>query len=858
MGAPGPRGGGELGGGGRRWGRGGRGGGAGTVVAAMAAAAAAAAAAAPAPVLAGAGAVPRPPPSVAELGTGWVPAEPARDTPTVTNFWGAASTRHDLISVGALTLSPFMGNLLGSELRVGREVPELESHRWTACEAARRGATPAGARVETRTRLGFEQRLVVQRVTLSRAGDRGGAGGEYDVDITLGGPLARRCGVDTGGGRPQPWPAPTTALACGWGTPLPWNASEFTFDTDPASGVVTAADSVTDAWAGALVLEPGSGRRATGGVAPGGATFSLSGALEEVAVLVAIGESRGEVAGTLEAAAADLEGVWTAACDLWEERWNQAFQPRNAHFSGNLPTLTVDTASDPDGDLERAYYAAALAVVAMERTNLNLYERTYVISEGQPIFYQDRTFTNGGAGQFTWDLSCAAASLSLLDPEANRALVRHVARYADLAAEPLGLPQAWDAFQQPPGVAPGRYAFDYIATWDLFDAHLRYTEDWALLSEPAGQGASGHGAGSASVRELLRRTAWSHSEFPALSPAAPWLADYGGDVTFFLEVVPPYVHAVPALQFSSARMLRGLAELERAAPPPAPGHEGAARDAESASEAIASQAAELMYVVGSGAFASLYPDGSAHEVRTAADAAWIARAMGVLVPLPGPGSRGALPQGVLREVADRLVEAELYEEDAGWFRGLSKLDPFVQSASGTAALGVLRADWGTSGAYASLPAMLAEVYVAADGDFDRFVKVIRRTAEVSRRGTLGQGTAVEAPAAFLNYTGGPAPDAPFQPNFPEFFPDGSSWPSTERAITVAAGATVDAVVRTLFGYQPPLGVGGCRAPGRLLRANVPRPIHATLAGLNTPCGVRTLRVDGAGVRDVTPEGGDGL
>ena len=794
------------------------------------------------------GAPPRPP-RVAELGTGWVPAEPARDVPTLTNFWGAASTRHDLLSLGALTQAPFTGNALGSELRVGGAVPELRAHRWSACEAARRGATSLGVAVETRTRLGFEQRLVMQRVALSSPGN-------VDVEVALGGPLARRCGVDAGGGEPQPWPAPTTALACGWGAPLPWNASEFEFSADPsAPGIVTAADTVTDAWAGALALEGGSGRRARAAAGPRGARFSLragGGGAGEAVVLVALGESRGEVTAELEAAAADLEGAWAAACDRWEERWQHAFTPGNPHFSGNLPTLSVDPASDPEGLLERTYYSAALAVVAMERTNLNLYERVYVISEGQPITYRNRTFTNGGAGQFTWDLSCAAVSLALLDPDANRALVRHVARFADLGARPLGLPQAWDAFQRPRGVAPSQYAFDYIATWDLLDAHLRFTEDLGLLQEPAGQGASGARAGRGTVRDLLNRTAWSFSEFPPLSADASWIRDYGGDVTFFLEVVPPYIHAVPALQFSSARMLRALAELERAAPDP---REAAARAAAAASESIAAEAADRMYA-GTGAFASLYPDGSSHEVRTAADAAWVARAMGVLAPLPAAAGGGALPAGALRAVADRLVEGELWSEEAGWFRGLSKEDPFVKRAQGTpAALGLLRADWGTSGAYAALPAMLAEVYVAADGGFDRFVRTLQRMALMTRRGTLGQGTAVEAPAAFLNYTGGTAPAAPFQPNFPEFFPDGTSWPSTERAITVAAGATVDAVLRTLFGYQPPLGKGGCAAPGRLLRADLPRPVGATLAGVHTPCGPRTLRVDAAGARDVTPAAG---
>ena len=37
----------------------------------------------------------------------------------------------------------------------------------------------------------------------------------------------------------------------------------------------------------------------------------------------------------------------------------------------------------------------------------------------------------------------------------------------DLSAEPLRLPQQWDAFQEPRGVGDTQYAFDFIATWDL-------------------------------------------------------------------------------------------------------------------------------------------------------------------------------------------------------------------------------------------------------------------------------------------------------------------------------------------------------------------------------------------------------
>ena len=796
-------------------------------------------------VLAGAGAAHGgygAPPALEDLGMDWVPAEPARDTPTITNFWGGASVRHDLLSVGAMVHAPFAAQLLNSTLRVNGAEPTLREHRWTACEAARRGEA-GGVRVETLTRLGFEQRLLIQRIQLTPDA-AAGAGADIDVELALGGPLVRRCGGATG-------------LRCGWGAPLPWNATEFEFLVDAETKTAFVADTAAaGGWGGAVVLDADSGERATVVVsgdgrlharlrlAPGGWTGGA-----EVQLLVAFGESRGEVAAALARAASSVYSVATLfleACSLWQDRWDAAFRPGNAHFSGNLPTLEVD--DDPDGELERMYWASALAVVAMERTNLNLFDRVYVISEGQPIFYEGvngGVFTNGGAGQFVWDLSVAAVTLALLDPAANRALVRHVARYADLSAEPLRLPQQWDAFQEPRGVGDTQYAFDYIATWDLVEAHVRYTEEYDLLEERVASG------GEATLRDLLNRTAWSYTEFPSV-PISPFLADYGGDVNFFLEVVPPYLHGLPALQFSSARMLRSLAELEARVPAPGGGPARYAAqkplNASATSEAIAAAATDAMWD-GSGAWRCLYPDGTAAQVRTAADAVWIARAMGVLSPLPRPGK--GLGANVLSKMA-AFVEAELWEPKAKWFRALSKADPFVEKATGVDAKRVLRADWGTAGSYASLPAMLAELYVAADGDFERFVATLRHMGAMTRRGTLGQGTAVEAPPAMLNYTGGRAPEPPFAPNFPEFFADGSSWPSTERAITVAAGATVDAVVRTLFGYQPGLGAGACRAARaeKFLRPDTPRPVTATLRGLRTPCGPKTLRISRRGVEEL--------
>lgn len=122
------------------------------------------------------------------------------------------------------------------------------------------------------------------------------------------------------------------------------------------------------------------------------------------------------------------------ACLLWEARWQSAFkQPfPGSHYPGNLPLLT---STSPN--IDRLYYWAALAMVSLERTNYPSRPRTFVISQGPSnsldgsagskwcyppgglwyIYMRLPRRVVGGSGQFTWDISFAATSLSLLDPD---------------------------------------------------------------------------------------------------------------------------------------------------------------------------------------------------------------------------------------------------------------------------------------------------------------------------------------------------------------------------------------------------------------------------------------------------------
>jgi hypothetical protein len=165
------------------------------------------------------------------------------------------------------------------------------------------------------------------------------------------------------------------------------------------------------------------------------ATFSALkiGAGETVTLKIAfaVGESSSDTAAVESACAKDeatFEAAWTAAHDKWQERWEQAFTPNNGFWSGNLPTLTLESGGDDDtgassgggrvssaaADVSRVYYMSILTVVSQMRTNLPLiFERVWPNGNGN---VGHTTMGVGGSRSWWWDESLTSMMLALLDP----------------------------------------------------------------------------------------------------------------------------------------------------------------------------------------------------------------------------------------------------------------------------------------------------------------------------------------------------------------------------------------------------------------------------------------------------------
>lgn len=723
-------------------------------------------------------------PSLATLALPPRPEHRLQALPIVQNFVGAVSLRHDMVSLGAMALTPFNGNFLNcSALLVDGVSATLASSAYTPCEGTRTGAA-GGVTVVNRVRMPFEQPAVTQEWKFANAGS-----GTHTVSTYLDGPFFRRCG-------------PRGVGACGWGTRYPVDRASFALSLVPLSGgggmAMLAVDSVTGvAAAAALWWAHGS----SGNVSiAANKTFLFEGSfVGDAASLLhatAVADTPAAALAALGALKAAWDAEWAGACERWEQRWQAAFVP-GSHFGGSLPLITSNA---PDTD--RLYYWAALSLVSLERTNFLGRPRTYVISQGASNSF-DGSAGMGGAGQFVWDMSFAALSYSLLDPEATRNVLQEIA--AATAATPSGpdgtlaVPQCWDAYETPAGsMSLGSYRFDFYSAYlflHQFVAANNATE-WLMGPLAPALGASGV--------ELLRALALSWQGFPR-SVLSPHLTDYGANKRDYLEVVSTYVSVVPALQVGSVGMGLAQARLEELL-----GGTGAAARAAAlrlnASAILAATLTHLWRDSDGGVWRCAATNGTTTPVRAVPDYVYITQALSLL----GRDAPGYLLPAAVAAASTAFFEAELLSPGTAWVRALSLSDPLcahVNSMSGALEeLMTFRADWGCLGSYGGIPGLAVES--AGPG---RVAAQLAQLAPTAVTAMPAQAIALGTPPWLAAHWNGhetapkDAPTPPYAVAWPEFFDEPGwepVWPDTERTVQNAEASIVDATIRTLFGWRP--------------------------------------------------------
>ena len=806
------------------------------------------------------------PPTVASLSLPRLEERRLLQLPQVQNFWGSVGLRHDLISLGTMALTPFNGNFQNcSALAIDGAPLLLDSHALSWFEGTRWGGTADNStRVVNAVRLPFEASSVLQ------AWDFSAAPGHHQLDVTLDGPFFYQC--DNRKADPR-------SPSCGWGTGFPTDRGDFNTSLVPTRLANASAYLTVHLGSGTACATAFWWRGLAGGVAMSSAAASavqlaawFTGPSAVLQQASAVGVDAASALAGLEALLDDAN--FGAAVEnaeaAFEARWASAFEVpasdggTGAHFSGSLPLLTSNKPR-----LDRLYYWANLALVSLERTNFRSAARAFVISQG-PSNSFDGGAGMGGSGQFTWDLSFAALSYSLLDPSFVRALLEFIVAGSDSASPPsagdcsLLVPQCWDAYPAYGGdstVSKGAYRFDFYSAYLFFHQFTAANNASAWLQRTFPSAPSPI-TGVAYLEALAR----SWERFPAC-PLSPWLADYGSNKRDFLEVVPTYTSTVPALQFGSVGMLQAQARLHEALD--ISNGTSPAQLRANASAIFGAALEHLWRAEDGGVWRCAYANGSSAAVRSITDYVYVPQALSLV-----GREASALPPDIAAAMQG-FFSAELFPPaGAAWVRALSLRDPLCRNVMNTSGgvedLLVMRADWGCMGSYGGIPGFAMEsaagLLPPATGAATT-AAALEQLAPVAAVSSPGQGIAVDTPPWLAAHWNGAShdpknvPAPPYTVSWPEFFDEPGFppvWPDTERYIQNAQGSISDAIIRTLFGWRcdwvQPTAARGTPAAAAAIDACLWHPsasrgdFEGTLANLRTPFGYINITASAAGLQ----------
>ena len=795
-------------------------------------------------------------PTIAELAPIALPERRLQSLPQVQNFVGAVGLRHDLVSLGTMALTPFNGNFQNSSLFIDNEPAVLTSSRYGACEGTRSGAAGVVG-IVNQVRLPFEQHAVLQKWTLA-TGDQE----THSLTANFDGPFFRSCDLSA-----------SDEGSCGWGTNFPVDRPSFVSTFDTNTGTMLSVDSKTGVAVASRLWFSGSAGNVTANVIGTNSTFAISATFRDTSgadvvqllQAMAVGNSAPEALTALFPLMMDsgFASSFDDACELFEARWQSAFQVpvkdggTGTHFGGNLPILSSNRP-----EIDRLYYWAALAFISLERTNLKSGPRQFVISQG-PSNSLDGSAGMGGSGQFIWDLSFAALSMSLLEPDAVRDQCAFVMNSTQniIGAPPAVVPQCWDSFPDYGHVSPamGSYRFDYYSAFLHVMTYVaaNNASDW--LRKPLTASSPTTGV------DFLIAMARSREGYPP-SQVSPWLADYGENKRDFLEVVPTYVGVVPGLQFGNAAMALATARLLEQTGLHASDSGAFVRSLRANASAIAAAALEHLWNdEDGGAWRCLYPEGNSTAVRSINDFVYVAQSIGFMAR----DDTLNLPANVANASLKFFWEELLSPGDA-WVRALSLKDPLCKNVMsetpGIEDLLALRADWGCLGSYGGIPGFAVESPAHLTQSFDGMIAALSQIAPVALTAAPSQGVALGTPTYYaLHFNGDRAPDdvpsPPFSCAFPEFFDEGGDWPlfwpDTERYVQNAEASFVDVIVRTLFGWRPEwvTPAAAPRSPEAaaiidrsLYLASTPRNgFNGTLSNLRTPLGYINITASSNGL-----------
>ena len=508
------------------------------------------------------------PPTLDELGTGWLDCGLLAQMPSLHNFHEMAACAADLVGVNFLPGGQLFGDESGPHWPIYHSLPlcgmtiddrsyESASCKWFAFQAIRR-AQVGDLNVVTTNRLVMEDTVVMWRVNITNTGT---AAKSIHIALT----------VDSG------W-LPLNQELIG---PGEFRATSDKWKRDCVYRFFDLPQNKVDGQFAEWHLN----------IAP-----NESG---EIRFLMYVAEpgKPGRSGLTSEW----FEKEWERTKAEWEYRWKGAFTPGNRFFSGNAPLLVTD-----DAAISEIYYRSVLTLLVLLRTNLWC-NRTFITSGERPkgvVYY--------------WDTSLFSTLFAMLEPEQMKEQIKlfleqdpHESAVIVFKTE---RPESPSHLKVPSGWDLRGYAANDLSIFRLTWSYLVVTQDTEFLQERIADQ-------TVLQRMHVLATNWKKLR---LNPADE-LADYGGALNL-LECVPTYINKVPSFNSANVWMMRELAEILEGS-----GDTAEASKLRLEADTMF-KAVMTLYEPGKGVWASLHRDGTRVEMRHCYDFATVGRFLAADLP----------------------------------------------------------------------------------------------------------------------------------------------------------------------------------------------------------------------------------
>ncbi len=557
-------------------------------------------------------------PAIDEMASQWLNVAEIVHMPSLHNFHEMAACSPNLLAVNYIPGGQlFAGSgrrwykyrtLPHCQLMIDGKTHEATTCRWYPYQAVRR-RTVGGLEIESRVRMVVEGPGILYRVLVKNTS---GAARQVDLAVKVPGSI-----TPSGG---------DAVVVHSSRRPLLCMAHAFSRKPDRLQA---DADATLAGWR--LLLKPGGVARLDLGMAHADAAEDKS-----------KGAARAQQAA--RAWAQGFDRVWDEAKARWAKRWQQAFTPGNAHFSGHLPVLVTS-----DEKLREVYYRSILTLLALHRTNLAKCSRVFITSgeRAKGVVY-------------FWDTSMWSKVFALLEP---RGMKEHLRLF--LQCDPHRGPVYYMHHGRQSG---GWYAANDMVIFRLAYSYLSVTGDGAFLDEKLGDRTV--------LAHLVKlATNWKKLRRDTSLP----LADYGENRNL-LECAPKYVHRVPSFNAANVWMMRTVAGLYEQT------GDAAKAKALRAEAGKVAKAVLGLYVPGEGVWCALHRDGKRVELRHCYDFTCVGRFMA-----------DDLSDAMKREMV-RFVQRELLTKH--WMRAMSQRDQAAKVSD--------RPDHGPMGAFDAWPALTAE------------------------------------------------------------------------------------------------------------------------------------------------------